>query len=986
MTFTNKAANEMKNRILQTLSGLAYPATRDQKTTAILENLRAVSSLDESSIQRRSKAALHGILHRYEDFSISTIDKFNLRLIRSFSRDLDLPADFEVILNEKLVLEEVIDLLISRLGMFGTEDLTNWMLRYARTKVNEGESWDFRKSLVDFADILNKERNAELVQRLLSFSFDQADFESLGRQQKQLQSAFESSCRSIYLECAPYLGSHWKNKRDTDRIAAFQHAENWGLTTKNGDFFSATFHQQLTENKWGVPASLCEKLLNLESTYHQIYADFLLLELYRRNFFNMALLQYVAQQTEQRMHDEQQIRISEFNRLISQLVRGEEAPYIYERLGIRYEHFLLDEFQDTSRLQWINLIPLLHESIANNRQNLIVGDAKQSIYRFNNGLAEQFVALPAIYNPDQDARLAQLSQRFEQSGSKEKLAFNYRSAPLIVAFNNQLFKQLSANLPAEMRAFYDDLSQTSKTNLEGYVYIESLPNKLPEELAQAKVLECVREALADGYQPADICILTDTNKRGNAMAMALTSAPEQFQVLSQDSLLIAKHPAVQLLKLYLHRRAKPANETLQKRFAEAYLRYHKQFDVASFLEFIQEKEVEGKRYRQFNDRQFLRSCFHSEEAFYLPYENLYDLLLQACKVLRIDESKEPYVHHFLDVAYQFQLTRQSELLPFLDYLEAQKDKMALQMPASSEAIQIMTIHKAKGLEFPVVIVPHLDFDCSIRGTAKFLIETDDSITYAYPTEKIPVLQRFRVRELQAILLDKLNLLYVALTRPEQRLYLFNHFGKDGVGQLVHAALLQQFPQLENEPVQSHGTRSTPQSHQPATESVFYTPASLNEQLWYPSVVFRNQAPATVFQDQQFGIAFHAVMAECSESSTLEQAIENGLESGLVAREQVASLRKAALQFWHYVAENKLDQGLITQFNEQRIIAGVNELKQPDKVWVKAEEVLVFDFKTGKKQAKDLEQIVRYANLLESIFKKPVRAFLYYSQLNLFLES
>lgn len=987
MTFTNKAANEMKDRILQTLSGLAYPTSATSKTNALKADLLEECSLSEAQLQKRAAGALQGVLHHYEDFNISTIDKFNLRLIRSFSRDLDLPADFEVVLNEKLVLDEVLDLLIARLGQPDAQALTHWMLAYARTKVADGESWDFKASLLQFSEVLSKERNAKEVEQLLTNIYTPETYTDFKVRAAQIKNTFLEQCAAVHTLAVPYKGLHFKTQTDQKRIDALVEDPNWGLGKQKAPFFTNTFLSALQDNKFAVPTAVATALLNLSAAFETAYAAHLLLETQRKNFYNMALLQYVAQQMKVLMSAQQQIRISEFNQLISQLVQGEQAPYIYERLGIRYEHFLLDEFQDTSRLQWVNMIPLVLEAIAYERTNLIVGDAKQSIYRFNNGLAEQFVALPGLYNPDNDPQMALTSARFQTSGFKQSLLDNYRSAPHIVHFNNALFERLALSLSDQHQPFYEKLSQNPKSTKAGYVRIESLVNELPEAILFEKILYTIGALTKDGFRPCDICILTETNKKGNAIALALTQAG--MQVVSQDSLLIYANPLVQLFLLYLNKRAKPANPTLGKRFAEAYLRIKGTFDVATFMAYFKTYEKEGRQVRYFDEAAFYKIEFGSEDALFMPYEHLFDLLQKAAACFQINDTQEPYVHHFFDVAFQFQLNRNAELLPFIAYIEQNKDKLALQMPESSEAIRIMTIHKAKGLEFPVVLIPSLDFRVALYGLAKFLMPAGNGLAYAYPSDSIPEFKSFKDKELAAIFLDKLNLLYVALTRPESRLYIWNHHKDKGFGALIHEQL-DQLPalQLEEEHIYVTGTALVLSEEEKArkveSKTTFYHPMALPDQLWYPSLSFRTPDTDMV-ADQLFGLAFHRLMSVCQSPEQLPNAVALTLHEGTSGPDQIQALTEAANRFWNHVLAQNLNVSVIEEYNEQRIITDINQMKQPDKVWVKNDVVIVIDFKTGLRQDHHMQQIIAYATLLESIFKLPVRPILYYTQLDLFLE-
>jgi len=441
MTFTNKAASEMKERILSTLFGLAYEDPSNIKVANMRNDLVEQTELSPGELARRSKLALEGILHAYEDFHVSTIDKFNLRLIRSFSRDLDLPADFEVILNEKQITEDVVDLLMNQLGAPGAEDVSEWMYTYAKANLAEGNSWNFRKQLIEFSAILSQEKNTEKIQQLLQLELTNGNYKRLIEDRNTILTEFLVDAKRVHDDFFGLDLNHGTiaGKGTTvNNFVKLNVEKEFPKGASNSDgLFSESFLKLMEDgSKLNIPSSLKQEVIELNDRYMRDLASYNLIEIYRKNFFNMALLQHVGKQLQLMMNDEQLIRISEFNKLISKLVRDEEAPYIYERLGVRFEHFLLDEFQDTSRLQWLNLIPLILESLGHNRWNLIVGDAKQSIYRFNNGLAEQFVSLPAIYNPENDPQIAYKSTRLASRGLKRVLDSNYRSAKEIVEFNN----------------------------------------------------------------------------------------------------------------------------------------------------------------------------------------------------------------------------------------------------------------------------------------------------------------------------------------------------------------------------------------------------------------------------------------------------------------------------------------------------------------------------------------------------------------------
>ena len=738
-----------------------------------------------------------------------------------------------------------------------------------------------------------------------------------------------------------------------------------------------------------MPLALREKLLELNELFLTLEPQVLLLKKYRSNFFNMALLQSIAETLNELKTSEQIIRISEFNKLIGSLVQEEDAPYIYERLGTRLEHFLLDEFQDTSRLQWLNLIPLVHESISNRRKNLIVGDAKQSIYRFNNGLADQFVALPEIYNPENNNRLASTSAYFKNLGFKKNIIHNYRSASEIVEFNNLLFSNLYHSLSPNAQQYYATVKQEPKSNKKGFVQVRSMQKEVQLEELVPLVVEHIEKCKEDGFSYGDICILTDKNKVGNFFAQALTEL--KFKVVSLDSLLIKGDAKVQLLVSYLKRRERPSQQTEARRFAELYFRIVKDGSTEKYLSYFENTIDEfGKVKRIYKDKLFITENFGGEDQFYLPYENLYDLCLKFLKMMGWQESLEPYVHHFIDVVFNFQISKQTDITYFLDYYKENKEKIALQMPEADAAIKIMTIHKSKGLEFPVVIIPKLDFKLAIFNHSKFLIEVKDKIIYETGSLKSPIeeIVTFTENELALTFLDKLNLAYVGLTRPIERLYAFNYFKSKSLGETLHDAFKEMnCTDLDSgELCYTAGVEEKRIGDLVKKEEFFYAPEELKDRLWYPDIVFRKARKEEMpLEDQLFGNYFHLLMAECDKVDLVDKKLDELIKNGGVDKAFYEKLKRAANSFFKSSEKAKLFDGALEVINEELILIDEGITKRPDKIIVKDSEIIILDFKTGTERSEHQLQLQNYQTIIEKMYNRKVRILIYYSETDKLME-
>ena len=735
MTFTNKAALEMKERIIQALDTIGSPEYYGQKAADLTDELSRELAISPIEVAERCSKSLEGILHRYEEFHVMTIDKFNLKLIKSFGRDLDLPNDFEVIMDESELIEKIVDDLLNQLGEEGSKELNDLILYYARTNIDDGNQWNFRRSLVEFGHILRSERNNDVVERLLEMDFSLEHYGSLRKERTALDKAYLKRAKRLqtaidieHLESSLLPGKSTTYKGILKFIAHTSFPNEARLMT---DSFAKNLDAELKPGQI-YPESIKTEIREIVQFHTDNIRQYTSLDLFMKNFFNMALLQYMAGALKRVRKDEQLIRISEFNTLISELIQNESTPFIYERMGTKFHHFLLDEFQDTSRLQWLNMVPLVKESISQNKDNLIVGDPKQSIYRFKNGVAEQFVELPAIYNPEKDPRIALQSRYFSTMGQVKELSNNWRSSPTIVRFNNGFFTELRSLLPETTAEFYNSIEQTPKSDKSGRVYVVSKEEKKTADALTPLILDWVHECLDAGFKLGEICILGNTNRECNRWALGLNAAG--YSVVSTDSLLINSSLKVQLTIAFLKRRLHPSGENEKKRFAELYFRIHSG-SYSDYRKYIVEKETQdGKKFRVFDDNAFLDDHFSGRNGFFFKHESLYDLVQQFYKLIGYNELSDPYLHHLADIVFDYGLHKGPDLKGFLSDYETKKNKIAVQIPASDDAIQLMTIHKSKGLEFPVVIVPSMNFSGDVKS--HFLVDIDDFVIYKKPSQSL----------------------------------------------------------------------------------------------------------------------------------------------------------------------------------------------------------------------------------------------------------
>ncbi len=986
MTFTNKAANEMKERIISALDQLSRP-DKSERDRAYLALTAQQLQLKEDAVSSRAREVLSSILHRYEDFNVLTIDKFNLRLIRSFSRDLDLPADFEIVLDDDEMLERTVDSLISSIGTSGQEQLTKLMLEYSLRNFEEGEKWDFRSALIDFARLIKYEKYDELIARINDYEFSKEQFDKYRVLLNRIDSEYATRLIRVREFAERNIGDFQTLKNGRNLGNALQKLYD-GPPMPDQLFTPAVLKYVHNDS---YDAEFARLILSLNEYHEKHLAEATAYRMFLKEFYNMALLQFLSRALQETRKNEQLIRISEFNRLISELVQHEEAPFIYERIGTRFQHFMLDEFQDTSRLQFLNLVPLIHESLSNEHDNLIVGDPKQSIYRFKNGIAEQFVALPSIYNPEGHPRIGQLSGYFEAMGRVDQLQDNWRSGSAIVHFNNAVFAAFRQFIPEGFTDFYNSTEQHPRASFEGYLRLESETDRSVKSERQERetdwLLKIVEECLTDHYQPGDICILGATRRECSSWAQFLTEqAAGRFSVVSADSMFVGNDKLVRLCVSYFRRRLNPANETEQKKFAELFFSLDRAFDYTEYRSCFRKTEAGKSSY--FDDSYFIRHYFGSETAFYASYENLYDLLQQFLRLLGTSEISSPHLHHFADLVHEYDIQKGSDLAAFIDYFERSGERSGVQLPESEHAIKVMTIHKSKGLEFPVVILPDVDPDMQVRD--KLLLEQEDLILYGSMKREHAV-NGFREgydQETSQIYMDKLNQLYVAFTRPRERLYVLNLFKGKGIGSDLHALLPQsgyQTEQAGERIVCEAGIREARESRvDTVTENRFY-PTDISDKLWFPHISLRAadelDEVSSLSEQQRFGNQFHLLLHELHSKTQLEETVGRLVLDGSIEVQFKDELIAQALQVLENPDYIALFEGAEQILSEQSLIIDPQTLRRPDKIILKEAETVLLDYKTGLTDAKHQKQMQAYRHALRSMGYPEVRAFLYYTGLH-----
>lgn len=997
MTFTNKAVGEMKERILEMLKLFSNEEILKEPNSMFLDICQDLN-MDKNVVHAKSKKILEIILHNYGAFDISTIDRFNHKIIRTFAHDLKLPQNFEVELDTDSLLNKAVDNLISKTGF--NKELTKVLVEFALEKTDDDKSWDISFDLNRIAKLLVNENHISHLDILEQKSID--DFKALKKnviektivlEQKIIDEA--KSVLSIIEECGLMhtdftrgtLPNHFKKLVSFDLYKLYDNQLESNLA-ENKNIYNKTLSEDL--------ASIINSILpQIESAFLSIKENVLEYKFLKNIYQNLTPLTVLnaINQELNLIKDEQNILlISEFNSVISNEIKNQPIPFIYERIGEKYKHYFIDEFQDTSELQWLNLIPLLENSLSSeNGSTMLVGDAKQAIYRWRGGKAEQFISL---FNEKQ--------QPFPIKQSVKDLPVNYRSCKQIVSFNNDFFNYLSALVFSnpEYATIYSKCRQESDNKYDGLVDINLLDISREDDRNQVycqKVFETIQTLLTLGYELKDICILVRKGIEGIAIADLLSN--QGIPIISSETLLLDRSPEIRFIIDIMKLAVQPKNNEVK-------------VEILNYI--ANSKAIENKH-------AFFQSLINLEPADIFKelgdfdfdaflQLSLYDSVEYVLRAFDLIKRADAYIQFFLDEVLNYSLENQSSLIGFLNYWETKKEKLSIVIPEGQNAVQIMTIHKAKGLEFPIVIFPYADLDIYREKESKSWFKIDPkgyngfSEAFINLNKDIEAFSQYgydTYNKHQAELeLDNINLLYVALTRAVEQLYIIGKKDINSKGdenQKTFSGLIIKF-------LKSIGSWDDRKLHYTFGTQIAIGPSKqlkrkeqkvntyIQEEFISSSAESHNINVITnsglLWDTKQKeaiekGNLIHKIMSNIYTLKDVDFVLKDYLNFGIIDKIQKKELSETITnivshpKLIEYYAHDK------TSYNEREIITDGGKFLRPDKVVInKNKTAIIIDYKTGLPNPKYQEQLEEYAGALHRIGFSTTKKILVYTNENI----
>lgn len=870
VTFTNKATDEMKVRVLETLA-------------------------EEAQHSEKAKETLIKILHDYSNFFITTIDKFFLQVLRSFAREIGQNSSYKVELDEQAVIAKAVDQMFDSLEDENKSELLGWMLRYSTDSIKKGSSFDIAKDLCQLGSLfLDEDFRIKRVQLKGSFIQDSI---TIQRTQDEL----------------------------LQRIADFE-AEFPDI--KKADSFR--------KRQYRTDLVLADSIM-IMGIFNELYSN---------------LTEY--------LHDNNLVLLSESKDTIRKIIDNNDAPFIYEKVGNRFDHIMLDEFQDTSQVEWQNFLPLYKECLSKGNDCLIVGDIKQSIYRFR---GSDWETLDKGLDKDFDANAI----------NHKTLTISRRSAKQIVTFNNLLYGQIASWMPDEYSSkiseLYNDAEQQFHKQNEGFVSVKLCKNVDEEtfhDLSMKWMLEAIEELKTKHYPLSSITILCRTNSQVSNVAQKLIE--NNYDVITDDSLLISSCRQVQRIVVILKYLVETSDDIL-----------YKQIEIlGGILPDIQ-----------------------------LTSSSLYNLSEQIIRDYLgiIDKGDIPYINAFLDIVSEYVSSYGSNTADFVDWWDNTASKCKyISVPDGQEAVRIMTYHKSKGLSLDAVIIPFFIENFSPRHTKYIWVNPDKTVC------PIPL---FPVKCTQAALkstffeenynqekfldvVDASNVAYVATTRAKQSMYIFGRsksksilsmadcLGKmlDNQSNNIFELNYQQcdFGVLEEYIEEQESSNAAKQESVDLFVSI---PFDLPHETQSGKQKKRLDMAPTAADfflnagNRQRGVVLHDILSQVNTIDDLPAAVNAAVSEGALPMLETNSVNEKLKSAINSVGHYHWFDSTNEVYTEATIVNEYGISYRPDRIIISGEEVSVIDYKFGEENAKYKDQVNNYLSLLQNMGFRSPRGYIWY---------
>jgi len=1051
VTFTNKATNEMKARIIEFLFDLA----NDKADESLINTLTESLNLNKIQLMERAKLTLEMLLHAYSNFSVSTIDSFFQRVISAFSRDLGIQGGYDLEFDLDKVKDAITDRLFIKLEQ--NPELKMWLLRFALSKIESNKSWDIRNDIRQLSGQIFYESFSNHYKILSDKISDTSQMSNMLRDIKVEREKIKLNIieygrdglemmKDYGLEISDFLqgergpaGFFSKMAGGTQNINLSSSYLKNALDTLEAWFSKSSKKQEVITN------ALQDGLLK---HYKEAY-NFYSIEIIKDNtynevqkyFFYLGILKNLIEGVKEYRILNDVVLISDLTHLLKTVIGDNDAPFIYEKVGSFYRHFLIDEFQDTSRFQWDNFLPLILNSLSMGHMNMIVGDVKQSIYRWRGG--------------DWEVLQSQIEHDVRQFPIRiEPLSKNWRSLKHIVSFNNALFKSIPGILTSKFleeaekisapglresvlnfadrfdEAYSDvhqDLPKEKTYSENGLVEIQFVPNSEDPDKKSSwregvliKSVEIIKQLQDCGYQPKDIAVLVRTKEEGRKVANYLLDQKKNyeqdqrysFEVISSESLFLKSSPAINVVIYFIQL-------VIDQSDVIAWANYYYWLSIlksgAANVDFgeIFQKSKDNNFQKVLNSKLLnIQDRIDFERYRSVP---IVDLIEEVIILLQLADHHEEkaYLLGLQNVVLEYLVKNNNDLHSFIKWWFEEGENKSIKPSLEQNSILILTIHQSKGLQFKNVLIPFCSWgiDHSSRN---------DNLIWA--SSNLPVLDRIPIyplryssqladsdfansyfNEKSLAYMDNLNLLYVALTRAEKGLFVFAELPKktdniQSVGDLIYHLFNNKgfrnhqtdkrddldFINFWNDEENTFRLGNMPVPGTGEKQQSLFVLNEFETGSWYNMISIKRQADILSTDDIgatgekiNYGILLHYILSMIHSKDQVDHILTSQAGSGNIGQKDICKLSGMLERLWSNDKIRNWFSGDWEIKTEVPVLPEKGNIRRMDRVMIKDDLAIVVDYKTGEKRSSDINQVKNYKNILRRMGYKKIEGYVLY---------
>jgi ATP-dependent helicase/nuclease subunit A len=1074
VTFTNKATAEMKSRII----GELYHLAKGQHSV-YMDVLTRELGWHPMQVERQAQLVLKRILHDYSRFSISTIDSFFQRVIKAFNRELGINAAYNVELDEKSILEEAADRMIQ--SVEDDPKLLEWLDAFASDKIREGKGWNLKKDILRLGNEIYNETFKSLNDSLYEKLNDRTFLKDYRGKLSKIIVLYENRIKSLGQEGLNILAMEGLSTDDfkgkgSGPAASFQKMKDFKFEPSNtvlraatdaSCWVTATVKEPMKSQLLAVAETkLMPKLQEVVRLIDTEKRKYITAKLIVNQLYTLGILVDLRKSVKELCREKGIVLISDSGHLLKDVIADSETPFVYEKTGSVYSHFMIDEFQDTSGLQWNNFRPLISNSLSEGNLGMVVGDVKQAIYRWRSG----------------DWRLlaGKLGESFPVFGlQNEVLSSNWRSHGKVIRFNNTIFRLvpelLQQHIEGELaeaeiaenpvgitipEVYADSVQEVSNKDVAdlGQVRVRFLESKKEladenEKMILSELFESIKSLQDKGVKAIEMAILVRQKKEASLIAdlfLEQKGLPENrqynFDILSGESLYINNSEVISLIISILTGFLNPDDQVVKAQLN--YLYYRK---IAPRLKEVRRQDTgdrspsakaNGKEYRCLEHETLNFELWTSDSELQTPNSELtisqyvasksfqelvagkpiLEIIYSICEKFNLFSLADElaYLQAFVDQISVFERNHASELTSFLNWWDENGDRFTIPISDSIDAINVLTIHKSKGLEFTHVFVPFFDWSVhphSSPDMAPLLwcmpdVEPFDEMELVPVRFKADVGKSIFYREYFAekfnTYIDNLNLMYVVFTRAKAGLYIWASFsGKlTTVGDLLKLAVEKQTslgscglkaedsvqfetfydPEELLVEIGEYSAFKEKQQEEPRMKDVRLSAFEFADFRKFLNIRKHGEDFFTHDNKKQSGInkgkLIHEILSLIVTTDDLPMALKRMEAEGKIGSDEAG---KMAIELTELLADPEVKpwfDGTYRVVNERSILTGANGIKRPDRIMIGEDRVVVVDYKSGELESDNYKyQLRTYIRELKNCGFENVSGYIWYTKTN-----